>query len=43
MDIKEIIEKEFGLVVQSVIILGEGLDSIAYLVNNEYIHHFTTL
>lgn len=37
MDIKDIIEKEFGLMVHSVIILGEGLDSIAYLVNNEYI------
>lgn len=37
MDIKEIIEKEFGLIIQSVIILGQGLDSIAYLINNEYI------
>lgn len=37
MDIKDIIEKEFCLIVHSVIILGEGLDSIAYLINNEYI------
>lgn len=37
MDIKKIIEKEFGLVVNSIKILGEGLDSVAYLVNNEYI------
>lgn len=37
MDIKDIIEKEFGLIIQSVIILGQGHDSIAYLVNNEYI------
>lgn len=37
MDIKEIIEKEFGLSVNSIKILGEGLDSIAYIVNNDYI------
>lgn len=37
MDMKDVIEKEFGLTVHSIIILGEGLDSIAYLVNNEYI------
>ncbi len=37
MDIKGIIEKEFGLTVKSVIVIGEGLDSIAYVVNNEYI------
>lgn len=34
---KDIIEKEFGLIVHNIIILGEGYDSIAYLVNNEYI------
>ncbi|MBD5144439.1 MAG: phosphotransferase [Ruminococcus sp.] len=37
MDIKEIIESEFGLIVHHIIALGQGLDSIAYLVNNEYI------
>ena len=37
MDIKEIIESEFDLAVRHIIVLGQGLDSIAYLVNNEYI------
>ncbi|MBD5118023.1 MAG: aminoglycoside phosphotransferase family protein [Clostridiales bacterium] len=37
MDIKEIIEGEFGLTVHNVIALGQGLDSIAYLVNKEYV------
>ena len=37
MDIKKIIEKEFGLVVNNIKVLGEGLDSVAYLVNNDYI------
>ena len=37
MDIKNIIENEFHLTVDSISILGQGLDSIAYLVNNEYI------
>ena len=37
MNIKEIIEKEFGFVVNDMIVLGEGLDSTAYLVNNNYI------
>lgn len=37
MDIKEIIESEFDLIVHDIFILGQGLDSIAYLVNNEYI------
>lgn len=37
MDIREMIEKEFGLIVQNMIVLGQGLDSTAYLVNNEYI------
>lgn len=37
MNMKDIIEKEFGLIVHNIIILGEGYDSIAYLVNNEYI------
>ncbi|MDE5859355.1 MAG: aminoglycoside phosphotransferase APH(3'), partial [Oscillospiraceae bacterium] len=37
MGIEEIIESEFGLTVHHIIVLGQGLDSIAYLVNNEYI------
>ena len=37
MNIEEIIEKEFGLVVNNIKMLGEGLDSVAYLVNNDYI------
>lgn len=37
MNIKEIVESEFGLTVCDICILGQGLDSIAYLVNNEYI------
>ena len=37
MDIKEIIENEFGLIVNDIRILGVGLDSVAYLVNNDYI------
>lgn len=37
MDIREMIEKKFGLIVQNMIVLGQGLDSTAYLVNNEYI------
>ena len=37
MDIKEIIESEFGLIVHDFFVLGQGLDSIAYLVNYEYI------
>ena len=37
MDIKGIIKSEFGLTVHDIIVLGQGLDSIAYLVNNEYI------
>ena len=37
MDIKDIIEKEFGLIVNYIKVLGEGLDSVAYLVNNDYI------
>ena len=37
MDIKEIIECEFGLIVHDIFVLGQGLDSVAYLVNNEYI------
>ena len=37
MDIKEIIEIEFGMIVHDISILGQGLDSIAYRVNNEYI------
>ena len=35
MDIKEIIENEFGMIVNDISILGQGLDSIAYRVNNE--------
>lgn len=37
MDIREIIEREFGLIVHNIAALGQGLDSTAYLVNNEYI------
>ena len=37
MDIKKIIESEFGLTVNDFFVLGQGLDSIAYLVNDEYI------
>ena len=37
MNIKEIIESEFGLIVHDIFVLGQGLDSIAYLVNHEYI------
>lgn len=37
MDIKEIIEKEFGLIISDIKVLGEGLDSVAYLVNKDYI------
>ena len=37
MDIKEVIEREFGLKICSIIVLGQGLDSIAYLVNEEYV------
>ena len=37
MDIKEIIEKEFGLIISDIKVLGEGLDSVAYHVNKDYI------
>lgn len=37
MDIKEIIESKFKLTVNDILVLGQGLDSIAYLVNYEYI------
>ncbi len=37
MDIKEIIESEFGLAVRDIAVLGQGLDSAAYRVNSEYI------
>lgn len=37
MDIKEIIENEFGLIVHDIFVLGEGFDSVAYHVNCEYI------
>ena len=37
MDIKEIIESEFCLTVNDISVLGQGLDSIAYLVDHEYI------
>ena len=37
MDIKEIIESEFGLTVNDIFVLGQGLDSIAYLADHEYI------
>ena len=37
MNIKKIIESEFGLIVNDIFVLGQGLDSVAYLVNDEYI------
>lgn len=37
MDIKEIIESKFKLTFNDILVLGQGLDSIAYLVNHEYI------
>ena len=37
MDIKDIIDSEFDLTVSEIFVLGQGLDSVAYLVNNEYI------
>ena len=37
MDMKEIIESEFSVMVHDIFVLGQGLDSIAYLVNHEYI------
>lgn len=37
MDMRGMIEKEFGLIVHNMIVLGQGFDSTAYLVNNEYI------
>lgn len=37
MDIKNIIEVEFNFPVHSLTTLGQGLDSVAYLVNNEYV------
>jgi aminoglycoside 2''-phosphotransferase len=37
MNIKEIIESEFGLAVRNIAVLGQGLDSVAYRVNGEYI------
>lgn len=37
MDIKEIIERKFDMAVHDLTVMGQGLDSIAYLVNNEYI------
>ncbi len=37
MKINKIIENEFGLKIENISVLGEGLDSVAYLVNSEYI------
>ena len=37
MDMKEIIESEFSVMVHDIFVLGQGLDSSAYLVNHEYI------
>ncbi len=37
MDIKKIIESEFGITIFNIEVLGQGLDSIAYSVNDEYI------
>lgn len=37
MDIKKIIEEKFNIVVDSIKSIGEGYDSKAYIVNNEYV------
>lgn len=37
MGIKDIIESQFGLAVQQIHTLGQGMDSVAYLVNHLYI------
>ena len=37
MNIKEIIEQKLGLTVRYISVLGQGLDSIAYRLNGEYI------
>lgn len=37
MDIKEIIESEFRIKIYNIAVLGQGLDSIAYRVNDKYI------
>lgn len=37
MDMKQIIETQFGFNVHDIFVLGQGLDSVAYLVNREYI------
>lgn len=37
MDIKSLLEKQFGLNIDKIELLGEGLDSQAYLVNKRYI------
>lgn len=37
MNIKQIIEQKFALTIRDISVLGQGLDSIAYRVNNEYI------
>ena len=37
MDIKKIIEGIFNFPVHDLTVLGQGLDSVAYLVNNEYV------
>ena len=37
MDIKDIIERGFGLTVSDISVIGQGLDSIAYLADHEYI------
>lgn len=37
MDIKKIIEEKCKIVVDSIKLIGEGYDSKAYIVNNEYV------
>ncbi|EAI3209387.1 APH(2'')-If/Ih family aminoglycoside O-phosphotransferase, partial [Campylobacter jejuni] len=37
MDIKKIIEEKCNIVVDSIKLIGEGYDSKAYIVNNEYV------
>ena len=37
MDIKNVIERHFDIKVEEITLIGEGYDSKAYLINNEYI------
>ena len=37
MNIKKIVEEKCNIVVDSIKLIGEGYDSKAYIVNNEYV------